>query len=254
MKKISTLILLLSFSTTAVAQTKATVNSNIKAQGSADSEARNSQKKIDKLDDQTNSLTMKYRNTLRRIENARIYNDQLKKIIKQQLEEEVSVKHQITELEETDKGIVPLILRMVDTFEQFVKLDTPFLQKERMKRIADLRKMMDRADVTTSEKFRRTLEAYQIENEYGRTIEAYRGIEKVDGKELTVDYLRIGRIGLVYQSLDAATTALWDSSSKKWVELGSEFKNSVREGLRMARKQAAPQLLKLPIMKIGSAQ
>ena len=32
---------------------------------------------------------------------------------------------------------------------------------------------MDRADVAVSEKFSQVLQAYQIENEYGRTMEAY---------------------------------------------------------------------------------
>ena len=35
--------------------------------------------------------------------------------------------------------------------------------------------MMARADVTISEKYRRILEAYQIELEYGRTFDSYQG-------------------------------------------------------------------------------
>jgi hypothetical protein len=41
--------------------------------------------------------------------------------------------------------------------------------------------MMTRADVTNAEKFRRIMEAYQIENDYGNTIEAYRANIELEG-------------------------------------------------------------------------
>ena len=46
---------------------------------------------------------------------------------------------------------------------------------ERSLRIGELRKLMERPDVLTSEKYRRVTEAYQIELDYGHTIEAYEG-------------------------------------------------------------------------------
>jgi hypothetical protein len=213
--------------------------------------AQASQKKIDKLSDETQTLLMKYRQTLKQIENAKVYNDQLRKIINTQNEEKVSIATQIEELKETNQGIVPLMVSMVENMDKFVALDVPFLPEERSKRIGDLNGLLSRADISTSEKFRQILEAYQIENEYGRTIEAYRGIKEKDGKEMTVDYLRIGRVALMYQSLDGKESAVWNSQSKAWEELGSEYKKSIQSGLKMARKQTAPQLVKLPIAAAG---
>lgn len=209
--------------------------------------AQKSQRKIDSLADQTQTLLMNYRQTLKQIENAKTYNDQLRKIIKTQDEEKVSIKNQIEDLKDTAKGIVPLMVDMVKNIKTFVELDVPFLPEERSKRVAGLEKLLTRADVSTSEKFRRILEAYQVENEYGRTIESYRGIKEKDGKEMTVDYLQVGRVAFLYQTLDGKETGAWDINAKKWVELGSEYKKSVQAGIKMAKKQSAPQLVKLPI-------
>lgn len=209
--------------------------------------AQGSQKKIDQLSDQTQTLLMKYRQTLKQIENAKVYNNQLRQIIKTQNEEKVSIKNQIEDLKDTAKGIVPLMVDMVKNIKTFVELDTPFLPEERSKRVADLENLLNRADVSTSEKFRRILEAYQVENEYGRTIESYRGIKEKDGKEMTVDYLQVGRVAFLYQTLDGKETGAWDNKAKAWVELGSEYKKSVQNGIKMAKKQTAPQLVKLPI-------
>ena len=209
--------------------------------------AQASQKKIDALSDQTQTLLMKYRQTLKQIDNAKVYNAQLTKIIQTQEEEKVSIKSQTAQLKDTAKGIVPLMVDMVANIKKFVELDVPFLPKERAKRVDDLETLLTRADVSTSEKFRRILEAYQVENEYGRTIESYRALKKTDGNEKTVDYLQVGRVAFLYQTLDGKETGAWDNKAKKWVELGSEYKKSIQAGIKMAKKQTAPQLIKLPI-------
>jgi hypothetical protein len=113
--------------------------------------------------------------------------------------------------------------------------------------MAALRSMMERADVTTPEKFRQIMEAYQIENEFGRTIEAYRASLTIGDKETTVDFLRFGRIALVYQSLDESLSGRWDQESRSWVALDSSYRSALRQGLRIARKQAAPDLINLPL-------
>ena len=219
----------------------------VKEKVSSGNDARNSQRRINSIADDTETALLNYRRTLKQIENAKSYNQTLRNMIQSQQEEMVSMEKQIVSIEETKSGLVPLMTRMNDNLKSFVALDMPFLKDERSKRIGDLALMMNKADISTSEKFRRILEGYQIENEYGRTIEAYRGIQKRDGNDLTVDFLRIGRVALVYQSLDANVAAFWDQETKTWVDLGSEYRKSIRQGLRMARKQAAPQLIKMPI-------
>jgi len=132
------------------------------------------------------------------------------------------------------------MLEMLKSLENFVQLDIPFLKTERTKRVKDLKSMMDRSDVTTSEKYRRILEAYTIENAYGRSVEVYRDLQEVDGKELTVDVLRVGRISLIYQTLDGEKGAYWSKNQKRWIELPSKYNKAVAVGIKVAREHAAP--------------
>jgi hypothetical protein len=130
----------------------------------------------------------------------------------------------------------------------FIQLDTPFLLTERTERLERLRGMMERSDVSSAEKFRRVIEAYQIENDYGRTIEAYKGTVPINGNPQEVDFLRIGRVSLAYQSVGGQYTGAWDVESGDWIELdAAKFKTQVATGLRVARKQIAPDLLVIPV-------
>jgi hypothetical protein len=98
------------------------------------------------------------------------------------------------------------------------------------------------------------MEAYQIENEFGRTIEAYRGELGKEREKRTVDFLRIGRVALLYQTLDATETYVWNQEGKTWVDLGDDYRSPVRQGLRMARKQIAPDLLLVPVSAAENAR
>lgn len=226
----------------------ANINNTTKEQSGANKDARDSQKKVDNVSDETQRLLENYTSTLTKIENMKIYNAQLEKYIKSQQEEEKSIHAQIAQVAETNQGITPLMLKMLESLQQFVGLDTPFLATERNKRITELSGLIDRADITTSEKYRRILEAYQVENEYGRTIEVYRDILAKDGKEMTVDYLRIGRVSFLYQTLDGKEQAFWNNQTKQWVELPSSYAKEIANGIKIARQQSAPDLIKIPVL------
>jgi hypothetical protein len=158
-----------------------------------------------------------------------------------------SLNKQIGEVDVVQRQITPLMLRMIDTLAEFVRLDVPFLPEERAKRVAGLRDMMGRADVTLSEKYRRLMEAYQVENEYGRTIESYRGSLDAEGQQRTVDFLRIGRVALMYQTLDGQEVGFWDRQAGQWEELPGEYRSPIKQGLQIAKKQVAPDLIRIPV-------
>ncbi len=219
----------------------------VEARSQGNDEAVGVQKRIDTISDETDNLIGKYRTTLKQIDSINQYNEQILKLIGSQEVEIVSLGDQVGSVQSVGRSVTPLMLRMLDAIEQFVELDVPFLIEERTERIANLRAMMERADVTIPEKFRQIMEAYQIENEFGRTIEAYRASLKIGDKETTVDFLRFGRIALVYQSLDESLAGRWDQETRSWVALDSSYRSALRQGLRIARKQAAPDLINLPL-------
>ncbi len=228
-----------------------TLKKAIDAQVNSELTAQQSQKTIDDLSEQTDQMLAEYRNVLRQTESLRIYNAQLETLVNSQESEINSIAEQLTNIETTQREIVPLMLKMIEVIAQFVELDVPFLPEERQHRIETLQTLMERADVSLAEKYRRILEAYQVETEYGRTIEAYQGELTLDGEQRTVDFLRIGRVSLYYLSLDGQHAGVWDQG---WKPLETSYLPTLETGLKMARKQLPPDLLVLPVKKVGEAQ
>jgi hypothetical protein len=212
-------------------------------------EGKAAQAQIDKLGDQTDDIEGKYKQVTKVVDGLKVYNGLLQKQVNNQVTEMTALADSIDKVSLIERQIVPLMVRMLDSLEEFIRLDVPFLGEERSERTTRLRNMMERSDVTAAEKFRRILEAYQIENEYGRTIEAYKGSLEVGGKNRQVDFLRVGRVALLYQTVGGEQTGAWNQADRTWETLAPElYKQDVAKGLRVARKQVAPDLLVLPIV------
>ncbi len=206
------------------------------------------QKKVDSVADQTEKIVNDFRAVTKVVDGLKIYNALLQTQLNNQEAEMQALSDSISNIALIERQIFPLMTRMLDSLEAFINLDTPFLMKERTERVTRLREMMERSDVTAAEKLRRVVEGYQIENDYGRTIEAYKGSTDVNGRELEVDFLRIGRIALLYQTVGGATSGAWDSGARQFVELPpATYQAQVARGLKIARKQVAPDLLVVPV-------
>jgi len=206
-----------------------------------------SQQRIDQLDDETKQLLQQYRDTIRQTQNLKIYNQTLEQQLLQQREKEQTVRRQIaqTNLDETE--LLPLMQKMLEALEKFVTLDLPFQLEIRRNQLIIIKKMLADANIPVAQKYRQVLDAYQTENDYGRNLEAYRGRLNTGDKERVVDYLRIGRVALYYRTLDGVEIGHWDRQQKSWQRLPDEYRSTIKQGLRIARKQAAPELLELPI-------
>src|SRR6056297_3429475 len=204
--------------------------------------AAQAQAQINQVVDETDSLVDDYRVVLGEIESLRIYNEMLQETVDSQEREIENINNQLTNLEQTNRDVVPLMIEMAETLPRLVQADVPFRVEERQARAETLIDALDRADVTTSEKFRRILEAYT--SEIGRTTEGYRG-QLPDGQR--VDFLRIGRTLLFYQSLDGSETGWWNPNSRAFEQLGDQYRLPVSDGLAIAQNQVAPDLVRLPV-------
>ena len=208
--------------------------------------AQESQQRIDKVVEQTRKMEDRYRAALKEIDGLKIYNQLLELQIENQARVKVDLEQSILVASQINRKIVPVMTQMIDSLDQFVQLDVPFLMEERTERVDFLKELMQREDVTVAEKFRKVTEAYQIENDYGKTIETYKDTLEVDGKTLELDFLRIGRVSFLYQSVDGAVSGVWDQKTRSWVD-ADDNRNGIKAGLKIAKKQVVPDLVILPV-------
>ena len=208
---------------------------------------RAAQVEVDGLADETQDAVSEYRVRVQELDRLRRYNDNLQRTINDQDREKAALARQINDFGDLERGIIPLLIDMVDDLERFVALDVPFRLDERRANVTRLRDLMDRADVTIAERYRQVMASYQDEVAIGRNIESYSGELKVDGVPRTVDFLRVGRVLLAYQTPDREQTGYWDTRTRQWRTLDNRYRRSVGLGIRIARSLAAPDILELPI-------
>jgi len=225
----------------------ADVDDVLKAGSDKVAASKSSQQKIDKIADQTYDLLNDFKSVNKQIEGLRVYNAQLDNQLKNQLQSMADLKESIENATIMERQITPLTMKMIESLGQFVALDVPFQLEERQARIEKLKDNMERSDLSTAEKFRQVLEAYKIEGEFGSKIETYKATLPVNGADREMNVLRVGRIALVAQSTSQDATIGWDQASQSWVDLGSDYRSAVATGIKVAKKQASIEILKLPI-------
>jgi len=213
--------------------------------------AQRSQQQVEQLDDATQKMLQDYRTALLKTKTLTGYNQQMRELVAAQQTELTGYQQQLIDLQDTEAAVTPQMQRMLDVLEQFIAADLPFLPYERTERLETLQDLLPRADVSIAEKYRRILEAYQIESDYGRTLEVWRDSLRRDGSELNVDFLRLGRLMLYYQTPDGHETGWWNSQAKEWQVLNGNARRPVAQAIAIARQQKSPDWLALPMKTLA---
>lgn len=229
----------------------ADVDDSLKVVSKTNRSAVESQEKIDDLSRQTRDMLEEYRKLQDGTEYQEAFTRELEELDRTQREQISALEQQIAQAKITRQRIVPLMRSMADALEKFVVLDLPFHHEDRINAVLQLKQRLNQPDLSVSAKFRLLLEAYQLEQDYGGKIEAWRGPLQFQGQELSVQFLRVGRAALYFQSLDGETSGYWHAPQDNWVALESEHNRSLTQAMRVAGNLTAPQLLQLPMMAPG---
>ncbi|PIE43278.1 MAG: hypothetical protein CSA50_06245 [Gammaproteobacteria bacterium] len=209
--------------------------------------SQQSQERIDDIESELQDSRALYLSNERMADVAEAYNRQMSLLVESQQRELAGLQIQLESIEQTDKAVLPMLNQMLDTLQRFVAMDVPFLPEERRARLAKLEQLLLRADVSVAEKYRRIIEAYMIEVQYGSTFEAYSGKLEVSDNERQVSFLRLGRTALYYQTLNGKESGLWLPAAKRWQSLPESQNFALRKAMQIALQQQVPDLIDLPL-------
>ncbi|ENM5853309.1 DUF3450 domain-containing protein [Vibrio mimicus] len=226
----------------------ASLNQAQAIQNSTNQASAQSQQKIDRSAEKTLVLRAEIEQLNEEVKNLQIYRNHLQSLVANQEQEMTSLEQQTEEIKRTRQGIVPLMYDMIEGLEEWVAKDKPIRLAARQERIEKLKELMPRADVSDAEKYRRILEAYQIELDYGNKLGTYQAqIALSSAQQVEAEVLYLGRLVLLARSLDGEQFWNWDAKQQSWQALSDANKSDLNAAYQLAQQQIAPTLLNLPV-------
>ncbi|RLB21121.1 MAG: DUF3450 domain-containing protein [Deltaproteobacteria bacterium] len=211
---------------------------------------RQTQKKEDKWASQKAELKAEYQSLKSRLEQLKKQKEKTQKILALQKGRVEELKRKLTESVKVRDELYSHMDGWVMRLETWISRDLPFLPEERKKRLASIKEMMADPGIESAEKFRRVMEALQVETEYGSTVEVYQDTIKVNGQPTLVNIFRLGRLTLFYQTPDRKDVGCYNRATGKWEALPGKYRHDIDLAVEMASKQRPIDLIKLPIGRI----
>lgn len=220
----------------------------IKAGADKTAAAQASQRRIDSTVAQSDKLLRQFQLVNKQIDGLQVYNAQLERQIDSQRQTMADIAESVENAALIERQIIPLSLNMLDALEQFIRLDLPFKLEDRQTSVQQVRDNMDSARFSAAEKSRQVLELYAIESEYSATLEQFDGVLTIAGQQRQGTFLRIGRIALLFQTADQSLTEVWSKTDNQWQTVAAgDYRRAVANAIRMAKKQAPLDMIKLPL-------
>ena len=212
--------------------------------------AQQQQDQIDGIVEQTRDAFDEYQRVLKEIETLEVYNNVQQRLVDDQNRDLQQLRDSIDQVSIIERQILPLMTRMISGLAAFIELDSPFLLEDRRERVEFLNDLVDRSDVSVAEKFRNVMEAWQTENDYGTFNDTYLGNVDIDGTERQVEFLKIGRVALLFVTPDRQIAGRWNAATRSWeYPLDTDLRNDIILGLDMVNSgsPADAQLFTIPI-------
>lgn len=202
------------------------------------------QQQVVQLDDERQQMLQEYQQIMQRTAQLQAHHNKGQQRLNKQRAEQQQLQQQIADLDNTRTELMPLLEQMFTVLENFVRLDLPFLSQERQQRLQVLRELIDDPSLSLADKYQRVWQAYQVEMSYGHGLETYTA--SLDDGTL-VNFFRLGRLALYYLSLDGKQAALWNPQTQNWQALPLQYHTELKTAIRIAKGQATPRLLNLPL-------
>ncbi|SER62792.1 Protein of unknown function [Vreelandella subterranea] len=209
------------------------------------------QEQIDSADEQTRAALQELRELERDTRQLESQNASLTGRLAEEAERQARLTAALDTLADTRAALPDIEQSMQAQLTQWIERDLPFLKEQRLARIETLQ---NDEGAEPAEQIESMLDIWRTELDYGREMDTWRGrLSLADDQRLEVDFLRIGRIGFYYLTPDGRQGGVWNAEDGEWQSLNSAHVQAVRDGLRMAEDQRAPDILTLPLSITVSA-
>ena len=213
-------------------------------------QSQQQQEQINGIVEETRDDFDEYQRVLKEIYTLEVYNNVQQRLVDDQNRDLDQLRESIDQVSIIERQITPLMTRMIAGLEQFILLDAPFLRQQRLANVERLNALIDRSDVTVAEKFRNVMEAWQTENDYGTFNDTYLGTVDINGTPRQVEFLKIGRVALLFLTPDRQIAGRYNAATREWeYPLDDDLRNSLVLGLDMVKSgsPADAQLFTIPI-------
>lgn len=205
------------------------------------------------LDKESQQMVAEYQQLLMEAKQLSAYNKLVSTQVANQEKDINTLEQTIDNSRGLEQRLLPIVTDMISSLEDFVSLDKPFLVEDRRRAVAALQDSLEDPADSLAVTLRRVLETYQAELDYGRNIESWREQLATGDNSREVDMLRIGRLTLLYRSLDRKELGIWNPDAGEWQRLAAnEWNRAFDQANKIARKQAAPDLLTVPVFTASS--
>ena len=209
-----------------------------------------SQRRVEQLDDQAETAVREFRAVLQQKDNIELFVAQQEIYKANQDSEIASLNRQLGSVEAVKQGMSPMMLRMAVKLEDSINNDLPFKLNERLAAVNEVKAALANPTMTPAAQYRLVLNAYKNEVNYGLGVESYEGAHPTRPGNV-VNFIHFGRTALVYATKDESEIARYNLTSKDWDILDGADAIQFRQAIRIAKGEAAPNVIFAPVVTGG---